>query len=107
MKKLLSIAVFVVVLVLAAATTALAGEVTGPPGTPCGGDTGITCVHNTNDTAAPTHANSACAFSGLNDMDPAAGQTSSQVQTAADAFKYYGLAPGVQGTLGLCKGGTN
>ena len=27
--------------------------------------------------------------------------------TAADAFKYYGLQPGVQGTLGLCKGGTN
>ena len=52
-------------------------------------------------------ANSACAFSGLNDMDPAEGQTASIVQTAADAFKYYGLWPGVQGTLGLCKGGTN
>jgi hypothetical protein len=40
-------------------------------------------------------------------MDPTAGQTTSIVQTAADAFKVYGLAPGVQGTLGLCKGGTN
>jgi hypothetical protein len=38
-------------------------------------------------------------------MDPADGQTASIVQTAADAFKYYGLWPGVQGTLGLCKGG--
>ena len=36
-----------------------AGEVKGPPGTP----------NNENETAAPTHANSACAFSGLNDYD--------------------------------------
>lgn len=107
MKRLLAVAFAVVVFVLAVATGALAGEVKGPPGVVCGGDTGVTCVHNTNDTAAPTHANSACAFSGLNDMDPAAGQTSSIVQTAADAFKYYHLWPGVQGTLGLCKGGTN
>ncbi|HTH71450.1 MAG TPA: hypothetical protein VL493_09225 [Candidatus Saccharimonadales bacterium] len=40
-------------------------------------------------------------------MDPARGQTTSIVQTAADAFKFYHLAPGVQGTLGLCRGGTN
>lgn len=107
MKRLLAVAASLVVLLLATATAALAGEVKGPPGTPCGGDTGVVCTHSTNDTAAPTHANSACAFSGLNDMDPNSGQTSSIVQTAADAFKYYGFAPGVQGTLGLCKGGTN
>ena len=97
MKRLLVTTASIAVLVAAAASGALAGEVKGPPGTPCGGDTGVICEHNTNDTAAPTHANSACAFSGLNDMDPNAGQTSSQVQTAADSWKYYGLPKGTPG----------
>jgi hypothetical protein len=88
------------------AGAALAGEVKGPPGVPCGGDTGIVCVHSTNDTGALDHANSACAASGLNDMDPLMGQTSSIVQTAADSFKYYEFSHGVEGTLGLCQGGT-
>jgi hypothetical protein len=76
------------------AGSALAGEVKGPPtgGTP-----------TSNDTAAPTHANSICAFSGLNDYTN--GQTASQVQTAADSFKYYGLPHGTPGTA--CQGGTN
>jgi hypothetical protein len=30
----------------------------------------------------------------------------SQVQTAADSWKYYGLPKGSPGTLGLCRGGT-
>ena len=77
----------------------------GPPGTPCPDKT--TCVHNTNDTGALDHANSACAASGLNDMDPNdAGQTVSIVQTAADSWKFYGLPKGAPGTLGLCVGGT-
>jgi hypothetical protein len=83
---------------------ALAGEVKGPPGTPCPDTT--TCVHNTNDTGALDHANSACAASGLNDMDPNEGQTGSIVQTAADSWKDYGLPKGAPGTLGLCVGGT-
>ena len=70
---------------------AFAGEVTGK-GSP---------------TGAPEHANSACAFSGLNDMDPNLGQTASRVQTPADAWRYYGLPKGAPGTLGLCRGGTN
>jgi len=97
----LAIAAFVSALVGGLAFT---GEVKGPPGT----------VNNTNETGAPSHANSACAFSGLNDMDEAEGQTASQVQTAADAFKFYGLPHGVQGkgipeagVPGLCKGGSN
>jgi hypothetical protein len=77
------------------AGTVLGGEVKGPPNQ----------INNTNDTAAPTHANSACAFSGLNDFGN--GQTVSQVQTAADSWKYYGLPKGAPGTLGLCRGGTN
>jgi len=79
-----------------AAGGAIAGEVKGPPGT----------INNTNETGALDHANSACAASGLNDLDQSSGQTVSQVQTAADSWKYYGLPKGSPGTLGLCQGGT-
>jgi hypothetical protein len=96
MKRLFVVAATVAALLGAGATGALAGEVKGPPGQ----------VNNTNDTAALDHANSACAASGLNDLDQSAGQTVSQVQTAADSWKYYGLPKGAPGTLGLCRGGT-
>jgi hypothetical protein len=93
MRRLLVVAT--VALVLAAAG-AFAGEVKGPPGT----------VNNTNETGALKHANSACAASGLNDLDSEEGQTVSQVQTAADSWKFYELPKGAPGKLGLCKGGT-
>ena len=96
MKRLFVVAVSVAALVGAAVSGALAGEVKGPPGT----------INNTNTTAALDHANSACAASGLNDLDQSFGQTVSQVQTAADSWKYYGLPKGSPGTLGLCQGGT-
>ena len=85
-------------LVGGSAGQAVAGEVKGPPGT----------VDNTNQTGALQHANSACAASGLNDFDSTDpdGQTDSQVQTAADSWKYYGLPKGAPGKLGLCRGGT-
>jgi len=77
---------------------AFAGEVKGPPGT----------LNNTNETGALDHANSACAASGLNDYDLSdpEGQTVSQVQTAADSWKFYELPKGSPGKLGLCRGGT-
>ena len=78
------------------ASTVLAGEVKGPPNQ----------INNTNRTGALAHANSACAASGLNDFDQSSGQTVSQVQTAADSWKYYGLPKGAPGKLGLCRGGT-
>ena len=84
-------------LVVVGAGWAFAGEIKGPPGT----------VNSTNVTAAPANANSACAYSGLNDLDPHEGQNASQVQTAADSWKFYGAPKGAPGTLGLCKGGTN
>jgi hypothetical protein len=96
MKRVLAIALCSVALVGVSAGTALAGEVKGPPGIP----------NNTNETGALDHANSACAASGLNDLDSTAGQTVSQVQTAADSWRYYGLPKGAPGTLGLCRGGT-
>ena len=107
MRTKLSTVICALVVAGIAAGAALAGEVKGPPGVPCGvGTTNPICVHNTNETGALDHANSACAASGLNDMDPLAGQTSSQVQTAADSWKFYGLPKGSPGTLGLCRGGT-
>ena len=93
MKRLL-VGVVSAALFAVAAGAAIAGEVKGPPGT----------LNNTNETAAPTHANSACAFSGLNDMDSTEGQSASQVQTAADSWKYYGLPKGTPGLLGACRG---
>jgi len=71
---------------------AFAGEVKGPPGT----------LNNTNKTGALDHAKSACAASGLNDFDQLDGQNVSQVQTAADSWKYYGLPKGFVGTA--CRG---
>ena len=96
-RSLLAVAVCATALAGVGASGALAGEVKGPPGQ----------EDNTNTTGAPEHANSACAFSGLNDLDSSEGQNVSQVQTAADSWKYYGLPKGAPGTLGLCKGGTN
>ena len=96
MKRLVVVAVSAAVLAFTGGSAAFAGEVKGPPGT----------LNNTNETGALDHANSACAASGLNDLDQTEGQTASQVQTAADSWKFYGLPKGSPGKLGLCKGGT-
>lgn len=79
-------------LFLISAGAVFAGEVAGPPGTT-----------DPKPTAAPVHANSICSFSGLNDYQ--GGQTASQVQTAADSWKYYNLPKGFPGTA--CRGGSN
>ena len=98
MKRVLAVVVCSVAFVGLQAGSALAGEVKGPPGT----------INNTNETGALDHANSACAASGLNDFDTTdpIGQLVSQVQTAADSWRYYGLPHGAPGKLGLCRGGT-
>jgi hypothetical protein len=81
--------------------TALAGEVKGPPNR----------TNNTDTTGALDHARSACAASGLNDFDTSdeEGQMVSQVQTAADSWKYYDLPKGTPGIFfgdaGFCRGG--
>ena len=86
MRRLLVVATAVAMLT---AGGAFAGEVKGPPGT----------TDNTNTTGALDHARSACAASGLNDFDlEAPDRTMSQVQTAADSWKYYGLPKGFPGT---------
>lgn len=97
MRRFLVAMILVFGLVVTPASGVLAGEVKGPsqPG-----------VHNTNKTGALDHANSACAASGLNDFDPGEGQNDSQVQTAADSWKYYSMPKGAVGTWGLCRGGS-
>ena len=99
--RLVLLAALMVMAMALGATAATAGEVKGPSGDPT--------VHNTNVTGALDHANSACAASGLNEWeittDPPS-QNESQVQTAADSWKYYGLPKGSVGTFGLCRGGT-
>ena len=97
MRRLLVVETAVAMLTAAGA---FAGEVKGPPNQ----------QDNTNVTGALDHAKSACAASGLNDFDSndPMGQTASQVQTAADSWKYYGLPKGTPGTCfggpGLCRG---
>jgi hypothetical protein len=95
-RRLFSAMAAALLVVALGASTVLAGEVKGPPNQ----------INNTNSTGALDHANSACAASGLNDMDQSFGQTVSQVQTAADSWRYYGLPHGAPGKLGLCRGGT-
>jgi hypothetical protein len=101
MKRLFALTALIAVLVGITASGALAGEVKGPPGSASTAQPG----GNPNETGALDHANSACAASGLNDFDSEEGQNESQVQTAADSWKYYGLPKGAPGTLGLCRGG--
>ena len=95
-QQLFAIRACAVVLVGMSMGLAFAGEVAGPPGS-----------EDPELTGARDNANSNCAYSGLNDFDAEEGQNDSIVQTAADAWKYYGLPHGFPGTFGACKGGTN
>ena len=90
-------------LVGAGASGALAGEVKGPPGSQETAQPG----GSPDKTGAHTNSNSACAASGLNDFDTLEGQNATHTQTVADAHKFYGFEPGVNGREGLCRGGTN
>jgi hypothetical protein len=97
MKRLIVVAASIAVFGTAGATGALAGEVKGPP-------TGGTPATNFN-TAATSHANSACVFSGLNDFIN--GQTDKQTQTPADGPPGApGHGAGPEFPIG-CRGGSN
>jgi hypothetical protein len=107
MKRLLVVAASAAVLVAAGASGAFAGEVKGPPGTPCGdGTDNPTCVPKTDRTAAPEHSNSACSYSGLNDMKPDQGPTDSITQTPKGSRGAPGHGAGPDFPIG-CRGGSN
>ena len=76
MRKKFAAAICAAVVAGLSASAALAGEVIGPPGTPgeAGSGSGIP-------TGAPEHANSVCAFNGLNDFNLGQGQLDFIVQT--------------------------
>jgi hypothetical protein len=80
-KPLLAVAVCTAALTGASASAAFAGEVIGPPGT------------YTLNTAATSHANSICVFSGLNDGNAPLGM----VQTPGEFMLDEGTPPGVPG----------
>ena len=84
------------VVVSLAAGTVLAGEVTGPPGTP-----DVPFSGSGHRTGAFLNANSICAFNGLNDMNPAQGPIHEIAQNPHNQG-----SPGDAGH-GTCAGGTN
>jgi hypothetical protein len=81
-------------------STAFAGEVKGPPGTP-----GVFGSGSEEDTAAPTHANSICAFSGLNDFREGFGEIETITQSPGTEHRLGNTPPGVPGEA--CKGFSN
>jgi hypothetical protein len=87
-------------LVGASAGPAFAGEVKGPPGTP-----GVFGSGSEENTAAPTHANSICAFSGLNDFREGFGQIETITQSPGTEHRLGNTPPGVPGTA--CNGHLN
>jgi hypothetical protein len=84
----------------AGAGAAFAGEVTGPPGKP-----GVIGSGSENPTGAPAHANSICAFSGLNDFRAENGQIVFIVQSPGQEHRLGNTPPGVPGEA--CKGDSN
>jgi hypothetical protein len=97
-KSLLAAAFSAVAITGATASAAFAGEVTG----------------NGKPTAAPTHTNSICAFSGQNDGEPPAGRKAEHVQNwgqipqaVRDILRAEGESPGdaCNGHRGIFAGG--
>jgi hypothetical protein len=91
----LAVSVAAVVMSLTAGA-ALAGEVTGRPGTP-----DVPFSGSGNPTGAVENANSICAYNGLNDMNPDQGPIHEITQNPHNQG-----SPGDAGH-GTCAGGTN
>jgi hypothetical protein len=96
MRKKFATAICVAAFTGVTAGAAFAGEVQGGPGTP-----GVPFSGSGQRTGAPAHANSICAYNGLNDMNPSQGPIDSIVQTPHNQG-----SPGDAGH-GTCAGGTN
>jgi hypothetical protein len=79
---------------------AFAGEVKGPPGTPGKFGSG-----SEQETGAPKHANSICAFSGLNDFREKNGQIEVITQSPGTEHRLGFTPPGIPGEA--CNGHLN
>jgi len=100
MKSLFAAVVCGVAVVGTSAGAALAGEVKGPPGTP-----GVIGSGSETDTGAPSHANSICAFSGLNDFRAENGQIEVITQSPGTEHRLGYTPAGIPGKA--CKGFSN
>ena len=94
MRKKLVVAVCVTAVMSLSASSALAGEVKGPPGTP-NADPAKAIPPSGGSTGAQNHAKSACVFSGLNDMKD--GPTDTIVQTPGQFMQAGITGPGAPG----------
>src|SRR5436853_3143255 len=85
----------------ASATGALAGEVTGPPGSAANPPT--------NATAAPLHSNSICSFNGLNDFNqgPNIERTQTRANQGVPGEAGADAAGSCTPSLPTCGGGSN
>jgi hypothetical protein len=99
-KRTLASAICALAMLGATTGAAFAGEVKGPPGTP--GEFGS---GSEEDTQAPTHARSICAFSGLNDFREENGQIEVITQSPGTEHRLGHTPPGVPGMA--CNGHLN
>jgi hypothetical protein len=99
-RSMLTVAVCTVALGGVGASSALAGEVTGPPGTPGQFGSGSERA-----TGAPAHANSICAFSGLNDFRVENGQIEVITQSPGTEHRLGFTPADIPGEA--CKGFSN
>jgi hypothetical protein len=100
MRRKLAAAACTAAILAVVPSTAIAGEVKGPPGTPNVPNSGSGLP-----TAAPDHANSICAFSGLNDMTVGEGPIDFIVQSPGQDVRTGATPPGIPGIA--CRGGSN
>ena len=102
----LAAAIGATVVAALSAGSALAGEVTGPPGTPNAPFSGSGVR-----THAPENSQSICSYNGLNDMNPDQGPINSIVQTPHNQGVpgEAGAGPAGSGTPGspTCGRGSN
>jgi hypothetical protein len=104
-KSLLAVAVCTAALAGASASAAFAGEVQGPPGTPSTEDPPTPIPPDlTRTTAVREHANSICAFSGLNDLIVGQGPVDFIAQSPGQDVRNGG-PPGIPGVA--CGPGSN
>jgi hypothetical protein len=100
MRKILAAAFSAFVVAGLGAGVASAGEVKGPPGTELRTQAQVDAIR----TAAPSHSNSICSYSGLNDLIAGQGPTDFHVQSPGQDVRNGG-APGLPGQF--CGGGSN
>jgi hypothetical protein len=100
MKSFFAACACVVAVIGTTAGAAFAGEVKGPPGTGPRTQEQVDAIR----TAAPSHSNSICSYSGLNDMIPGQGPIDFHVQSPGQDVRNGG-DPGLPGLF--CHGGSN